>query len=83
LAVDNQRANVLWLDDALGALLDKLREHGLEKNTLVFFFNDHGQRAKGTLYQGGVRNPSIIWRHASILFATQHNEMKAKPPSGR
>ncbi|NQU23533.1 MAG: sulfatase-like hydrolase/transferase [Candidatus Nealsonbacteria bacterium] len=66
LPVDNQRANVLWLDDALGALLDKLREHGLEKNTLVFFFNDHGQRAKGTLYQGGVRNPSIVWRQGGF-----------------
>jgi len=62
LPVDNRRANVLWLDDALGALLGKLREHGLEKKTLIFFFNDHGQGAKGTLYQGGVSNPSIVWR---------------------
>jgi arylsulfatase A-like enzyme len=62
LPADNQRANVLWLDDAIGALLDKLQEHGLEENTLVFFFNDHGQGAKGTLYQGGVSNPSIVWR---------------------
>ena len=60
--VDSQRANMLWLDDALGALLDKLREHGLDKNTIVFFFNDHGQGAKGTLYQGGIENPSIVWR---------------------
>jgi arylsulfatase A-like enzyme len=53
---------MLWLDDALNALLDKLREHDLDKNTIVFFFNDHGQGAKGTLYQGGVADPSIVWR---------------------
>jgi arylsulfatase A-like enzyme len=62
LPVDDQRANMLWLDDTIGLLLDKLREHNLEDNTIVFFFNDHGQGAKGTLYQGGVSNPSIVWR---------------------
>jgi arylsulfatase A-like enzyme len=29
---------------------------------VIFFFNDHGQNAKGTLYQGGVHSPSIVWR---------------------
>ncbi len=61
LPVDDRRANMLWLDDALGALLEKLRELRLDENTLVFFFNDHGQGAKGTLYEGGVSNPSIVW----------------------
>ena len=56
------KENVLWLDDALGALLDKLKEHGILDNTIIFFFNDHGQHAKGTLYQGGLLNPSIIWK---------------------
>lgn len=56
------RENILWLDDALGALIHKLEEHGLLENTIIFFFNDHGQHAKGTLYQGGVVNPSIIWK---------------------
>lgn len=32
------------------------------ENTIIFFFNDHGQKAKGTLYQGGALNPSIIWK---------------------
>ena len=54
--------NLLWLDDAVGAVMKKLEEHGLDGNTVVFFFNDHGQAAKGTLYQGGVANPSIVWR---------------------
>lgn len=53
---------VLWLDDALGALIDRLEKHDLIDNTIIFFFNDHGQRAKGHLYQGGIWNPSIVWR---------------------
>ncbi len=56
------RENILWLDDALGALIGKLEEHKLIDNTIIFFFNDHGQKAKGTLYQGGVLNPGIIWK---------------------
>ncbi len=56
------RENLLWLDDALGALIQKLEEYDILDNTIIFFFNDHGQHAKGTLYQGGVYDPSIIWR---------------------
>ncbi len=60
--VDSQRANMLWLDDALGVLLWQLHELGLDDNTIVLFFNDNGQGAKGTLYEDGIRSPSIIWR---------------------
>jgi hypothetical protein len=56
------KENLLWLDDAIGALIDKLEKYELLDNTIIFFFNDHGQHAKGTLYQGGVLNPSIIWK---------------------
>jgi arylsulfatase A-like enzyme len=60
------RENLLWLDDAVGAVMKKLAEHGVADNTLVFFFNDHGQAAKGTLYQGGVSDPSIVWRQGGF-----------------
>ncbi|MCF8226035.1 MAG: sulfatase-like hydrolase/transferase [Bacteroidales bacterium] len=56
------RENILWLDDAIGALLDQLEASGELENTIIFFFNDHGQRAKGTVYQHGVLNPGIIWK---------------------
>lgn len=56
------KENVLWLDDALGALISKLEEHNILEKSIIFFFNDHGQHAKGTLYQGGAFNPSIIWK---------------------
>lgn len=61
LPVDDHTANLLWLDDAVGALLDQLEESGHLDNTIFFFFSDHGQMAKGTVYQGGVHNPSIVW----------------------
>lgn len=61
---------VLWLDDALGALMNRLEKHGLLDNTIIFFFNDHGQRAKGHLYQGGIWNPSIIWRSKGFKCGT-------------
>jgi arylsulfatase A-like enzyme len=56
------KENVLWLDDALGALISKLEEYHILDKSIIFFFNDHGQRAKGTLYQGGALDPSIIWK---------------------
>ena len=56
------RETVLWLDDAIGALMQALEAAGRLENTVIFFFNDHGQSAKGSLYQGGVHNPSVVWR---------------------
>ena len=60
------KENLLWLDDSLGALLDRLEKYNLMDNTIIFFFNDHGQKAKGTLYQGGIFNPSIIWKKSGF-----------------
>lgn len=61
------KENILWLDDALGALISKLEQHKILDNTIIFFFNDHGQHAKGTLYQGGALNPSIVWQTGGFL----------------
>ncbi|QHI69091.1 sulfatase family protein [Tichowtungia aerotolerans] len=62
LPVNDDTCNMLWLDDALGALIQTLEKNGLLDNTVIFFYSDHGQKSKGTLYEGGVHNPSIIWR---------------------
>jgi len=59
---DSGKENLLWLDDALGALIDQLEQRDILENTIIFFFNDHGQHAKGTLYQGGALSPSIVWK---------------------
>ncbi|WP_289055423.1 sulfatase family protein [Carboxylicivirga marina] len=58
--------NLLWLDDALGALLNKLEETGTIDNTIILFFTDHGQHNKGTLYEGGIHSQSIVWRSSGF-----------------
>lgn len=69
------KENLLWLDDALGALIDRLEAYGILDNTIIFFFNDHGQHAKGTLYQGGIHNPSIVWRSAGFSCGSECDAM--------
>ena len=61
------------IDDNVGKLLAKLKEWGMEENTLVIFMTDNGgtagvqvynagmRGAKVTPYQGGTRAPSF-WR---------------------
>ena len=57
------------LDWSVGAVLDKLRESGLDERTLVFFASDNGgsfggsnaplRSMKGSSFDGGVRVPAI------------------------
>jgi arylsulfatase A-like enzyme len=65
------REMVVELDKGVGEVIAKLKEHGLESNTLVFFFSDNGATAlgsngslrgtKGTVWEGGHRVPAIAW----------------------
>jgi arylsulfatase A-like enzyme len=57
-----EKENLLWLDDAVGALIKKLEETGEIENTIFVFFNDHGQELKGTLYEGGINSEAFIWK---------------------
>ncbi len=57
---DKEKVGEAWIDDALGALLRKLKELALDDNTLVLFAPDHGRRGKGSLFtQDGVCIPMI------------------------
>ena len=50
-------------DDCVGAVLEVLRERGLEETTIIIFLSDHGMSmpfAKSTLYPAGVRTPWIV-----------------------
>ncbi|GAA0881183.1 sulfatase [Algoriphagus jejuensis] len=68
-------AMVESVDRAVGTVLNKLKETGIEDNTVVIFFSDNGglstsegtptantplKTGKGWLYEGGIREPAII-----------------------
>ena len=68
--------SVVELDSRIGHIMDKLRELGLDKNTLVFYTTDNGawqdvypdagytpfRGTKGTVREGGNRVPAIaVW----------------------
>ena len=50
-------------DEKVGGIIEKLKDHKLLENTIVFFFSDHGMRMtrnKQFLYDGGLHVPLII-----------------------
>lgn len=60
---------ITGIDYAVGKLRDALRDMGVDKNTLVWYTSDNGglkykstggQKAKSSIYEGGLRVPGII-----------------------
>jgi len=43
-------AGEAWIDDALGAILNKLKVLGIDDNTLIVFAPDHGRDGKAALF---------------------------------
>ncbi len=69
------------LDANVGRVLDTLRQLKLDRNTLVIFTSDNGpwdvfneqggsagllRGAKGGTYEGGMREPTIIWQPGTV-----------------
>ena len=54
-------AGEAWIDDSLGAIFRKLKELGIDDNTLVVFAPDHGRDGKATVFShGGCQIPMIM-----------------------
>jgi len=73
--IPENKANVLWIDDALGALMQRLEDEGKLDNTIIFFFSDHGQYAKGSVYEGGVSSPSIVWKKGGFKCGNRNEAL--------
>lgn len=67
------RQAIAEIDWSVGQILDTLKTHGLDKNTLVLFTSDNGppkntlfaspgplRGHKGTTFEGGMREPTVI-----------------------
>lgn len=65
-------AQLFSIDEGVGMIMNKLNELGLAGNTIVIFTSDNGGESnvtsnaplrggKSMLYEGGVREPLIVW----------------------
>ena len=81
------------MDDAVGIVLNALKENGLDKNTIVIFTSDNGgvtsgdnystnnnplKGGKGYQWEGGIRVPYMI----SVPWLKQYGEKNNTPVAG-
>ncbi len=81
---------VMEVDWSVGQILGAIRKHGLEKNTLVIFTADNGpwlnygdhagsagplREGKGTEFEGGIREPTVMWWPGKIPAGTTCDEL--------
>lgn len=82
------RQAIAEIDWSVGRILDTLREFGLDERTLVLFTSDNGppknsvfpspgplRGHKGTVYEGGMREPAVIRWPGRIPPASVNDEI--------
>jgi len=81
--------SMVEMDARIGAIMDKVRALGLDKNTLVFFTTDNGawqdvypdagytpfRGTKGTVREGGNRVPAIAWMPGRIKAGSRNHDI--------
>ena len=68
---DSHVAGEAWIDDSVGAILRKLKEVGIDDNTLVIFAPDHGREGKGSVFSHGSCQVPMIMRWPNGIPAGQ------------
>ena len=68
---DSHVAGEAWIDDSLGAIFRKLKELGIDDNTLVVFAPDHGRDGKGSVFSHGSCQVPMIMRWPNGIAAGQ------------
>jgi len=65
---DVKHAWITWLDHSIGAIMRKLDERDLARDTLVIVTSDHGtwRYGKTTMYDGGLKVPLVMRWPAGI-----------------
>ncbi|MGY8671611.1 MAG: sulfatase-like hydrolase/transferase [Verrucomicrobiia bacterium] len=69
------------LDDNIGKILDRLRQHGILENTVIVFTSDHGDLCgehgrlnKGVPYEGSARVPFLLYNPGNVKSGTVINQ---------
>ncbi|NOR74319.1 MAG: sulfatase-like hydrolase/transferase [Draconibacterium sp.] len=76
-AKDPDHAWLTWFDEAVGAVVEKLKEKGILENTLIVISSDHGNYnfGKSTIYEGGVKIPLMMYWPAGIKPGSTYDEL--------
>ncbi len=59
-------APVLWLDDGIAAVMEKVGDVGQLENTLFIFINDNSHEAKGSPFEGGINTRMFLYWKGNI-----------------
>lgn len=68
------------IDDAVGGIIDELKQAGELENTFVFYFGDHGgvlPRSKGYAYESGLHVPLVV------RVPENYRELVSRQPGSR
>lgn len=78
------RQAIAEIDWSVGRILDTLKEEGVDEHTLVIFFSDNGpaigtagplRGKKGSTYEGGMREPTVIRWPGKIPAGHDNDEL--------